>query len=168
VEKVLTLGRIAEMPAEWADVRDYFFLGRSGDFPVAMEGALKLKEIAYVRAEGYAAGEMKHGPIALIEPGVVVVGVATDTHVRTKTLSNMEEMRARGATIVLVAEEGRTRSTEVADHVIGCPGARPDLHGDGGGAPAAAGLSRRHRQGTRRRQAPQPGQDGDGGVGGEH
>jgi glutamine---fructose-6-phosphate transaminase (isomerizing) len=58
----------------WVDVRDWFFLGRSGDFPVAMEGALKLKEIAYVRAEGYAAGEMKHGPIALIEEGVVVVG----------------------------------------------------------------------------------------------
>jgi glutamine---fructose-6-phosphate transaminase (isomerizing) len=75
-------GEVLEMSKQWADVRDFFFLGRSGDFPVAMEGALKLKEIAYVRAEGYAAGEMKHGPIALIEPGVVVVGVAMDTKIR--------------------------------------------------------------------------------------
>jgi glucosamine--fructose-6-phosphate aminotransferase (isomerizing) len=90
-----------------------------------MEGALKLKEIAYVRAEGYAAGEMKHGPIALIEPGVVVVGVATDSHVRAKTHSNMEEMKARGGTIVLVAEEGDA-VPDVVDHVIRVP-AGPDL-----------------------------------------
>jgi glucosamine--fructose-6-phosphate aminotransferase (isomerizing) len=120
-----TSGEIEELARSWKDVRDYFFLGRSGDFPVAMEGALKLKEIAYVRAEGYAAGEMKHGPIALIENGVVVVGVATDSHVRSKTLSNMEEMRARGGTIVLVAEEG-DRVGEVADHVIRVPSG-PDL-----------------------------------------
>ncbi|HEY6635244.1 MAG TPA: glutamine--fructose-6-phosphate transaminase (isomerizing), partial [Acidimicrobiia bacterium] len=120
-----TSDEIAALSAQWADVRDYFFLGRSGDFPVAMEGALKLKEIAYVRAEGYAAGEMKHGPIALIEPGVVVVGVASDSHVRSKTLSNMEEMKARGGTIVLVAEEGDDVG-EVAHHVIRIP-AGPDL-----------------------------------------
>ncbi len=126
VEAVLEISdEIEELSRGWADVRDYFFLGRSGDFPVAMEGALKLKEIAYVRAEGYAAGEMKHGPIALIEKGVVVVGVATDSHVRSKTLSNMEEMKARGGTIVLVAEEG-DEVGEVADHVIRVP-AGPDL-----------------------------------------
>ena len=122
------LGRAAEveqMSAQWTDTRDWFFLGRSGDFPVAMEGALKLKEIAYVRAEGYAAGEMKHGPIALIEPGVVVVGVATDSHVQSKTLSNMEEMKARGGTIVLIAEEGDAVG-DVADHIIRVP-AGPDL-----------------------------------------
>src|SRR5690554_3577129 len=112
---------IERLAREWGDVRDFFFLGRSGDFPVAMEGTLKLKEIAYVRAEGYAAGEMKHGPIALIEPGVVVVGVATDAHVKPKTLSNMEEMRARGGTIVLVVEEGDGDVREVADHVIEVP-----------------------------------------------
>jgi glucosamine--fructose-6-phosphate aminotransferase (isomerizing) len=126
VEEVLAKSEeIKQLTDEWADVRDYFFLGRSGDFPVAMEGALKLKEIAYVRAEGYAAGEMKHGPIALIEEGVVVVGVATDSHVRTKTLSNMEEMKARSGTIVLVAEEGDDVG-EVADHVIRVPSG-PDL-----------------------------------------
>jgi glucosamine--fructose-6-phosphate aminotransferase (isomerizing) len=126
VDKVLSRAdEIEELTKLWAETEDFFFLGRSGDFPVAMEGALKLKEIAYVRAEGYAAGEMKHGPIALIEPGVVVVGVATDTHVQTKTLSNMEEMKARGATIVLVAEEGDDVG-HVADHVIRVP-AGPDL-----------------------------------------
>ena len=126
IEEVLEQSdEIERLTTGWGDVRDYFFLGRSGDFPVAMEGALKLKEIAYVRAEGYAAGEMKHGPIALIEDGVVVVGVATDSHVRTKTLSNMEEMKARGATIVLVAEEGADVG-EVADHVIRVPSG-PDL-----------------------------------------
>ncbi|MEX1124453.1 MAG: glutamine--fructose-6-phosphate transaminase (isomerizing) [Acidimicrobiia bacterium] len=126
VEKVLSRADdIAQLTEMWAETEHFFFLGRSGDFPVAMEGALKLKEIAYVRAEGYAAGEMKHGPIALIEPGVVVVGVVTDSHVQTKTLSNMEEMKARGATIVLVAEEGYDVG-HVADHVIRVP-AGPDL-----------------------------------------
>jgi glucosamine--fructose-6-phosphate aminotransferase (isomerizing) len=126
VETVLaTSGEIEVLASKWADVRDYFFLGRSGDFPVAMEGALKLKEIAYVRAEGYAAGEMKHGPIALIEPGVVVIGVATDTHVRSKTHSNMEEMKARGGTIVLVAEEDDD-VPDIVDHVIRVPSG-PDL-----------------------------------------
>jgi len=126
VEEVLARSEdIKQLTDEWADVRDYFFLGRSGDFPVAMEGALKLKEIAYVRAEGYAAGEMKHGPIALIEEGVVVIGVVTDSHVRTKTISNLEEMKARSATIVVVAEEGDDVG-EVADHVIRVPSG-PDL-----------------------------------------
>ncbi|CAN5798632.1 glutamine--fructose-6-phosphate transaminase (isomerizing) [soil metagenome] len=127
VETVLERdGAVADMAARFGDVRDFFFLGRSGDFPVAMEGALKLKEIAYVRAEGYAAGEMKHGPIALIEPGVVVVGSATDEHVKSKTLSNIEEMRARGGTIVMVVEEGDRGVDGVADYVIEVPRA-PDL-----------------------------------------
>jgi glucosamine--fructose-6-phosphate aminotransferase (isomerizing) len=118
---------IEDISRRFAHTRDVFFLGRSGDFPVAMEGALKLKEIAYLRAEGYAAGEMKHGPIALIEPGVLVVGVATDTHVRAKTISNMQEMKARGATIVMVVERGHEREAEeVADHVLTVPPG-PDL-----------------------------------------
>ena len=120
-----TSDEIETLTRSWKEVRDYFFLGRSGDFPVAMEGALKLKEIAYVRAEGYAAGEMKHGPIALVEKGVVVIGVATDSHVRSKTHSNMEEMKARGATIVLVAEDGDDVEG-IADHVIRVPSG-PDL-----------------------------------------
>jgi glucosamine--fructose-6-phosphate aminotransferase (isomerizing) len=124
-EVLATSDEIEALSKSWVDVRDFFFLGRSGDFPVAMEGALKLKEIAYVRAEGFAAGEMKHGPIALIEKGVVVVGVATDSHVRSKTLSNLEEVKARGGTIVLIAEEGDEVGA-VAHHVIRVPSG-PDL-----------------------------------------
>lgn len=128
VEETLSSAEeIAEMSKEWVDTRDVFFLGRSGDFSVAMEGALKLKEIAYLRAEGYAAGEMKHGPIALIEPGVLVVGVATDTHVRAKTLSNIQEMKARGATILMVMERGHeSESKGLADHLLLVPPG-PDL-----------------------------------------
>ncbi len=128
VERALKLeDQIREMTTEWSETRDFFFLGRAGDFPVAMEGALKLKEIAYVRAEGYPAGEMKHGPISLIEKGVVVIGVATDSHVRAKTLSNMEEMKARGGTIVMVVEEGDEEEVaSVADHIIAVPDS-PDL-----------------------------------------
>lgn len=119
-------GEVLKLAELWADTRDFFFLGRGASFPVAMEGALKLKEIAYVRAEGYAAGEMKHGPIALIEDGVVVVGVATQSNLHAKTLSNMEEMRARNGTILLILTEGDERGVEVADHVVYVPSA-PEL-----------------------------------------
>ncbi len=119
--------QVAALAEEFRDTRDFFFLGRAVDYPVAMEGALKLKEIAYVRAEGYPAGEMKHGPIALIEKGVVVVGVATDGHIRSKTLSNMQEMKARGATMVMVVEAGDEAEVEgIADHVLAVPRS-PDL-----------------------------------------
>ena len=122
VEKVLEQSEsIRAMAAKWTGRRDFFFLGRSAAFPVAMEGALKLKEIAYVRAEGYPAGEMKHGPIALIEDGVVVVGVATNSHVKAKMLSNMEEMRARNGTILLVLTEGDEEGAAVADETIFVP-----------------------------------------------
>ncbi len=112
---------VVEVAEQYADVRDFFFVGRGVGVPVAMEGALKLKEISYARAEAYAGGELKHGPIALIEPGVVVVGVATKSHVHAKTLSNIEEVRARGATVVLVATEGDTSASAVADHVFWVP-----------------------------------------------
>jgi glucosamine--fructose-6-phosphate aminotransferase (isomerizing) len=119
--------QIVDMCSKWGDVRDFFFLGRSGDFPVAMEGALKLKEIAYVRAEGFPAGEMKHGPIALIEPGTVVIGVAMDTKIRAKTMSNMQEMKARGAEILMIVEPGvEEEAASVADHVVVLPDS-PDL-----------------------------------------
>jgi glucosamine--fructose-6-phosphate aminotransferase (isomerizing) len=128
MERVLELEpQILEMSSKWGGVRDFFFLGRSGDFPVAMEGALKLKEIAYVRAEGYPAGEMKHGPIALIEPGTVVIGVAMDTKIRAKTMSNMQEMKARGAEILMIVEPGvAEEAAAVADHVVVLPDS-PDL-----------------------------------------
>jgi glucosamine--fructose-6-phosphate aminotransferase (isomerizing) len=99
-------GTSTTWPAKLTDARDFFFLGRHVGFPVALEGALKLKELAYLRAEGYPAGELKHGPIALIEPGTVVVGIATRNRLWEKMLSNIAEVHSRGATVVLVADDG--------------------------------------------------------------
>jgi glutamine---fructose-6-phosphate transaminase (isomerizing) len=112
---------ITKLAAEFANTRDFFFLGRGVGYPTALEGALKLKEISYVRAEAYPAGEMKHGPIALIEPGSVVIGIATRGRLHGKLLSNMQEMRARGATIVLVANEGDEETAAQADFVLPVP-----------------------------------------------
>ncbi len=100
---------------------DFYFLGRGTGHASALEGALKLKEIAYVRAEGYAAGEMKHGPIALIDSDSVVVGVVGTGVLRTKMLSNIAEMRARGATVVLVAADADQEAAEMADAVLSVP-----------------------------------------------
>ncbi len=127
VEKLLERADdIMEQARKYTDVKDVFFLGRGVSFPIALEGALKLKEIAYVRAEGYPAGEMKHGPIALIEKGVLVVGVATKSHLHAKTLSNMEEMKARAATLFMVLTEGDTEGQRLADDVAWVPPA-PEL-----------------------------------------
>ena len=89
--------RSASWPSGIADARDILFIGRHTGYPAALEGALKLKEISYIHAEGYPAGELKHGPIALVEPGVPVVAVATECHVYPKMLSNIQEVKARGA-----------------------------------------------------------------------
>ncbi len=105
----------------YAGRRDFFFLGRGVGHAVALEGALKLKETAYVRAEAYAAGEMKHGPIALVEPGVVVIGVVGSGRTRARMLSNVAEMQARGATVLLVAADGDHEAAEAADHVLAVP-----------------------------------------------
>src|SRR5580658_5178919 len=115
----------ADIAAKFIDTRDFFFLGRHVGFPVALEGALKLKEISYVRAEGYPAGELKHGPIALIVPGTVVVGVATRTHLWDKMMGNVAEVRARGATVVLVANEGDHDTASQADEVLWVPKTHP-------------------------------------------
>ncbi|MGI9033666.1 MAG: glutamine--fructose-6-phosphate transaminase (isomerizing) [Acidimicrobiales bacterium] len=116
---------ICEVGRRYAGTRDFFFLGRGVGYPVALEGALKLKEISYARAEGYPAGEMKHGPIALIEPGTVVVAVATRSHLHAKVMANIEEMRARGATVVVVATEGDTATASRADEVLWVPPTPP-------------------------------------------
>ncbi len=119
-----TLGLRDEVRAvarEIADNQTVLFMGRHVGYPVALEGALKLKEISYVHAEGYAAGELKHGPIALIEDGVPVVAVATQCHVYAKVLSNIQEVRARGATVIAVATEGDEEIGNFADHVLYVP-----------------------------------------------
>jgi len=116
---------ICEIGRRFAETRDFFFLGRGVGYPVALEGALKLKEISYARAEGYPAGEMKHGPIALIEPGTVVVTVATRGRLHAKVMANIEEMRARGATVIAVATVGDTATAARADEVLWVPPTPP-------------------------------------------
>lgn len=112
---------IAAIAQEIHGSSDVLFIGRHTGYPAALEGALKLKEISYVHAEGYPAGELKHGPIALVEAGVPVVAVATECHVYPKMLSNIQEVRARGALVIAVASEGDREIAEYAEHVVSVP-----------------------------------------------
>jgi glucosamine--fructose-6-phosphate aminotransferase (isomerizing) len=116
---------VRELARELADAKSVLFLGRHVGFPVALEGALKLKELAYMHAEGFAAGELKHGPIALIEEGVPVVVVVPSPRGRAvlhdKIVSNIQEVRARGALVIAIAEEGDEVISRYADHVIRVP-----------------------------------------------
>jgi glutamine---fructose-6-phosphate transaminase (isomerizing) len=116
---------VAQLASWMADTRSVLFLGRHVGYPIALEGALKLKEISYIHAEGFAAGELKHGPIALIEPGQpVFVLVPSPRHsalVHSKVVSNIQEIRARGARVIVVAEEGDAAVLPFADEVIRIP-----------------------------------------------
>ncbi len=105
--------------------RDFLYLGRGIDYPIALEGALKLKEISYIHAEGYPAGEMKHGPIALIDEDLPVVIVATQGPVYSKVVGNIEEVKARGGLVIAVATDGDAAIREKADEVIYVPEASP-------------------------------------------
>lgn len=100
---------------------DFYYMARGIHYPIALEGALKLKEISYIHAEGYSAGEMKHGPIALIEPGTPVLAIAPKDRVCEKMISNIEEVRARGASMIVIATEGDTRFKGKCDHLIIIP-----------------------------------------------
>ncbi|WP_201465660.1 glutamine--fructose-6-phosphate transaminase (isomerizing) [Janibacter melonis] len=123
--------RVEEIARFMADSRSVLFLGRHVGYPIAMEGALKLKELAYIHAEGFAAGELKHGPIALIEPGqpvfVVVPGPDTPHGLHKKVVSNIQEIRARGARTLVIAEEGDEDVVPFADEVIRVPKTSPLL-----------------------------------------
>jgi glutamine---fructose-6-phosphate transaminase (isomerizing) len=122
VEKALQLDEeIRELARRFYEARDVLFIGRHTGYPSALEGALKLKEISYIHAEGYPAGELKHGPIALVEPGVPIVAIATECHIYPKMLSNIQEVKARGATVVAVATEGDAEIRKLADHVLYVP-----------------------------------------------
>ena len=112
---------IREVAQAVRGARSVLFLGRYVNVPTALEGALKLKEISYIHAEGYAAGEMKHGPIALLDPDTPVIGVVTDGRVREKMLSNIAEAKARRAPIILVANKGDDEAAAIADHVLWVP-----------------------------------------------
>ncbi|GAA2912819.1 glutamine--fructose-6-phosphate aminotransferase [isomerizing] [Microbacterium keratanolyticum] len=118
-------GHVAQLAGWMADTRSVLFLGRHVGYPIALEGALKLKEISYIHAEGFAAGELKHGPIALIEPGqpvfVIVPSPRHSALIHAKVVSNIQEIRARGARVIVVAEEGDAAVLPFADEVIRIP-----------------------------------------------
>ena len=120
-------GALADISRRNHQARDFLFLGRGPQFPVALEGALKLKEISYIHAEGYAAGEMKHGPIALIDEGVPVVVLATPGPGYDKILGNIEEVRARGGRVIGVSVLGDARVPQLSDDSIKVPAASPLL-----------------------------------------
>lgn len=115
IEYLETLGK------KFKDVEDVFFIGRGIDYSIAMEGSLKLKEISYIHSEAYAAGELKHGTISLIEDGTLVVALATQDQLFEKMLSNIKEVKARGAYVIGVAQDGNTAIEKEADYVIYVP-----------------------------------------------
>ena len=121
--------RIAEFAQWMGEVQSVLFLGRHAGYPIALEGALKLKELAYIHAEGFAAGELKHGPIALIEPGQLVIVVVPSPRdpnsLHAKVVSNIQEIRARGARVIAVAEIGDVEVLPYVDEVIRIPFAAP-------------------------------------------
>jgi len=113
--------QIKKLAQQYATVRDFIYIGRGVGFPIAMEGALKLKELSYVHAEGYAAGELKHGPIALLDPETPLVAIATAGAVYEKIVSNVAEARARSAPIIAIATEGDDQIDHYAHDVIYVP-----------------------------------------------
>jgi glucosamine--fructose-6-phosphate aminotransferase (isomerizing) len=128
VGHVLADGNEYKRLAELFFKRDNFlYLGRGINYPIALEGALKLKEISYIHAEGYPAGEMKHGPIALIDETMPTVVIAVQDHVYDKMVSQIEQVKSRGGTVLAVATEGDEAIAEKADHVMYVPPASPLL-----------------------------------------
>jgi glutamine---fructose-6-phosphate transaminase (isomerizing) len=113
--------QVRKVAETYAEARDWLFLGRHVGYPIALEGALKLKEISYVHAEGYPAAELKHGPIALIEDGTPVVVVHPSSHVYAKMLTNIQEVASRGATVIAIATDGDQQVAAHAAHVLRVP-----------------------------------------------
>ena len=118
-EVLASLDQVTSLATKMADARTVLFLGRNVGFPVAMEGALKLKELAYIHAEGFAAGELKHGPIALIEQGqpVIVILPSPSDPLHPKVISNIQEIKARGAEVIAIAEEGDKEASKYAENL---------------------------------------------------
>jgi glucosamine--fructose-6-phosphate aminotransferase (isomerizing) len=132
VEVALTLSEaIAEMANAFADMRNALFLGRGSFYPIALEGALKLKEISYIHAEAYPAGELKHGPLALVDADMPVVAVAPSDELLEKVLSNLQEVRARGGELFLFSDQAvkidldRYQNLTLSDI---CPGTAPIVY----------------------------------------
>jgi glucosamine--fructose-6-phosphate aminotransferase (isomerizing) len=118
-EVLASLDEVTSLATKMANAKTVLFLGRNVGFPVAMEGALKLKELAYIHAEGFAAGELKHGPIALIEEGqpVIVILPSPSDPLHPKVISNIQEIKARGATVIAIAEQGDQEASKYAENV---------------------------------------------------
>jgi glucosamine--fructose-6-phosphate aminotransferase (isomerizing) len=116
-----TDSQIREIAAKYKDAANFLYLGRGLNFPIALEGALKLKEISYIHAEGYPAAEMKHGPIALIDENMPVVFIATNASAHEKIVSNIQEVKARKGKIIAIVNEGDTVIRGLADEVIEVP-----------------------------------------------
>jgi glucosamine--fructose-6-phosphate aminotransferase (isomerizing) len=122
IEKALLLNdQMIELAAKYKDARNFLYLGRGYNFPVALEGALKLKEISYIHAEGYPAAEMKHGPIALIDEEMPVVVIATNSEHYEKVVSNIQEVKARKGIVIALVSEGNRDLDKIVDHVIEVP-----------------------------------------------
>jgi glucosamine--fructose-6-phosphate aminotransferase (isomerizing) len=122
VEKALKLSKESEKIARmFKDATNFLYLGRGYNFPVALEGALKLKEISYIHAEGYPAAEMKHGPIALIDEEMPVVFIATRDSSYDKIVSNIQEVKARRGKVIAIVTEGDVLIPKIADYVIEVP-----------------------------------------------
>ena len=116
IEQAIRASAAVERIAEkFYNRTDFLFLGRGMNYPIALEGALKLKEISYIHAEGYPAGEMKHGPIALIDERMPVVAIAPDDHVFEKMIGNVQEAKARGGSVIAITSEGDSRMAAILD-----------------------------------------------------
>ena len=122
LKKVLSQDNEIQAIAEkYCGCSNWLFLGRKYQYPIAMEGALKLKEISYIHSEGYAAGEMKHGPIALISPDVPTVAIVPRDSMYEKMISNIQEIKSRRGPVIAIATEGDTKIKEMVDHTIEIP-----------------------------------------------
>ena len=173
LEHVLTHDQACDdLAKQYQKVHDFLFLGRGIHYPIALEGALKLKEISYIHAEGYPAGEMKHGPNALIDENLPVVVIATrdannpGSMLRyEKTMSNLKEVKARSGVVIALATEGDEEIKEAADHVALRSSRAGRVVADSGDRSAAvAGVSHRGAPRLRRGSAEEPGEVGDCGV----
>jgi glucosamine--fructose-6-phosphate aminotransferase (isomerizing) len=120
-EAIKLEARALEIAKKYYRSENFLYLGRHLNTAIALEGSLKLKEISYIHAEGYPSGELKHGPIALIDPNMPVVAVATQSSVYDKVISNVEEVKARGGRMILVATEGDERAAALSDDVLWVP-----------------------------------------------
>jgi len=129
IEKILSQSEeIREVAKKYFKVYNFLYVGRNFNFPIALEGALKLKEISYIHAEGYASGEMKHGPIALVCDEVPTVAIAPGDSVYSKTISNIQEIRARNGSVIAVATQNDTKINEHATDVLFIPETTEELY----------------------------------------